>query len=100
MIEEYLISWEKFRAYCEKKAKDRCIINTTGWRKLMEFHLVNYLESHKNPYLFLLTTKWKYSKIFLTHRMSRYYHYYARKRFEVFDSNNLNLISYPTWKGK
>ena len=83
MIEEYLKSWNKFRAYCESKAKNKAIINSDGWRKLGDYHLEQYLRNQSNPYLFLFTIKMERRDVFRTHRMDKWYRYYCRKRFEL-----------------
>jgi hypothetical protein len=98
MIDEYLKSWESFRLACEKKAKDRCVINSDGWRKLKQFHLETYLSKNENPYFFLLTVKWKHRDIFNKDRMARYYYRHARQRTEGLNPDFSDIISYPSWR--
>lgn len=100
MLQEYLNSWNTFRNACENKAKGRAVINSSGWKKLMEFHLDNYLKNLENPYMFLLTLKWQHIDIYNQHRMARFYYYYARKRAENLNPiiHGFDILRFPSWK--
>lgn len=100
MIDEYLESWYSFKAVCEKKAKDRCIINSDGWSKLREFHLDRYLTNLENPYSFLFTIKWKHRNLYNSHRMARYYYKYLRERTAGLDPQVMGVVEYPSWRHK
>jgi hypothetical protein len=56
-VDEYLASWEQFKEYCDKKAKDRCKLNSYSWHKLSEFHLEEYLKKIESPFGFLFRAK-------------------------------------------
>lgn len=96
---EYLDSWERFRAACDRKAKDRCVINSDGWRKLREFHLEQYLNNLENPLMFLLNMKWKSRKTFDSHRMAKYYYRYLRNRAQIMDNPIPgDLVAFASWR--
>jgi hypothetical protein len=64
MIDEYLNSWIKRRIDYELQVKGKARIGNEGWRKLRNYHLVNYVKKLENPFSFLFELKFKYKNIF------------------------------------
>ncbi len=97
-LHDYVDSWIKFEEYCRNKVKNKCTINSSGWKKLQEYHLSTYLSSLDNPFLFLFTMKWKYKPVFDSHKMLRYYRYYSNKMFNSTNQFTENIIQYGSNK--
>ena len=56
-IDDYLVSWEQFKTYCDKKAKDKCKLTTYSWKRLSEYHLEEFLKTTDSPFGFLFRAK-------------------------------------------
>lgn len=83
-IDEYLDSWKKFRSYCEKKAKDRCILTNKNWLKLREYHLNSFLSTLDHPFGFLFYIRYQKPSLFSEiHCISSYYHVYMVERQDI-----------------
>ena len=82
-IDEFLASWEQFKQYCDKKAKDRCKLNTYSWKKLSEFHLEEFLKKVESPFGFLFRAKMFRPEVFRQRAEMRKMYYkelYARQQ--------------------
>jgi hypothetical protein len=64
LIKEYIESWLKKRIDYELQAKGRAKINNTGWKKLKNYHLRNYIKQLDNPFGFLFQLKYKHRGLF------------------------------------
>lgn len=64
MINEYLDSWVKKRIDYELQAKGKAKINNDAWKKLRNYHLMNYIKKLQNPFGFLFHLKFKHKNIF------------------------------------
>lgn len=83
---EYLNDWYRFRNQCEEKAKGKCHLNSSCYKKLQEFHLETYLGKVKSPFGFLYKTKlWRPDIYRTVWCMPKYYYKELNKRKELFD---------------
>lgn len=100
-IEKYKQDWERFRQYCENKAKAaECYINNKGWHKLREYHLENYLSTIKQPYSFLFVVKYRHTVLYRSIKcMPKIHNKYAKQYREQFDSPVQKMVTYPSWRG-
>lgn len=64
MINEYLESWVKKRIDYELQVRGKAKINNDGWRKLRNYHLMNYARQLQNPFAFLFHLKFKHKNVF------------------------------------
>jgi hypothetical protein len=82
-ILKYQTSWEEFRKACEIKAKNRCHLNTSAWKRLKEFHIEQYLRDMENPFGFLFVLKFYHNSFFRSIPKSAcLYSFYLKKRQE------------------
>ena len=89
-VQHYLNSWQDFELYCTNKAKGRCFLNNSAWRKLRDFHLNRYLKEIEGPYGFLFTVRHFHTDLYNSIRcMPKYYWKYAKKRTEMFQNDSL-----------
>ena len=99
-IEQYIYSWRAFESMCEAKIKNRCIINTKGWRKLREFHMEEFLKDHPSPFGFMFNLKHKHPKVYRRiYCAPKLYHMTRRWRCDKFNSSaSESVVTFPSWK--
>ena len=100
-INRYLNSWNDFRNKCEEKVKGRCYINNKGWTKLRDFHMEQWLSSHKTPFGFMFKLKHRYWGIYRSIPCApKWYHITRLQRELIFNSNiGRRIVIFPSWKG-
>ena len=87
-VKHYTTSWDNFELYCTNKAKGRCHLNNSAWRKLREYHLDNYLKDIDNPFGLLFNIKTFHKDLYKSIRcMPKYYYRYAKKRTAEFQED-------------
>lgn len=88
-INDYLDSWACFYIECTLKAKGRAHINSTGWRRLREFHFEQYISNKLEAVPFVLTMRFRYPHIYKQIGCAnRIYRICLEKRRQMFERRN------------
>lgn len=100
-LTDYLASWSKFRRACEEKAKDRCHINSKGWKKLRDFHMEMWLDGHESPFGFMFNLKHRHTSVYRSISCApKYYHKTRLQREAMFGvSMARKAVVFPSWRG-
>lgn len=100
-VRAYLTSWLNFRNQCEEKIKGRCHINNKGWVKLRDYHMEQWLKSHKAPFGFMFKLKHQYYEVYKTIPCApKWYHVTRLQRQVKFEMNVARkFVEFPSWRG-
>jgi hypothetical protein len=86
----FYLSWNRFKERCESRAKNRCIITNSCWKKLKRYHTEMFLQKIENPFAFLFYMRYIKKKEYYDNYLNHYYHKYLILRGESFEKTVRN----------